>query len=187
MTDWILELLRKADLVDSTNDKIVLLGLRRISGAVTDIIFAMICSLIMGDFIVGILFEASYSILRIYAGGYHAKSEKVCKCLTYISTFVSIFIVFSVPFQGYLPHCLLVVWVAAILSNAPVENENKPLSQKERKIYLLYCIVISLVEIALYCLLVFLNMQLYARTVWMAVLLVMIGVIAECYKKRKCC
>lgn len=179
MTDKIIEVFRNAGLVNSENDKIILLGVRRIGGALTDLFIAMLWSLIWGDVFVGILFEVCYSVLRIYAGGYHASSERICKYLTYASTLISILIIFKAGIDGYVMHCLVAALVCLIVWNAPVENKNKPLSEKEKKIYKRYCIVISFIEMGLYLIFILINMTVYARTVCIAILLVAIGVIVE--------
>ena len=87
MTNKIMKLLRNEGFVNEHNDQILLLGVHKICGALTDLLAAIIWSLVLGDVFVGILFEMSYSLLRIYTGGYHASSERVCKILTYSSTF----------------------------------------------------------------------------------------------------
>ena len=180
MINKVIELLRNAGLVDSTNDKIILLGLRRIFAALTDLFIAMVWAMILGDLFVGILFEVCYSVLRIYVGGFHAKDEKTCKYLTYTSTLVCVFVVFTWSLNDiYTMHCLVIGLVAVILFNAPIENENKPLAKNEKKIYYLYCIGISIAELVVYFLFVQNEMVLYARTVCIAILLVVVGVLGE--------
>lgn len=177
MTDTIIKIFRNAGFVNPANEQIILLGVRRICGALKDLLIAMLWSFTLGDIFVGILFEACYSLLRIYAGGYHASSEKLCKYLTYASTFICILIIFIIPLKGYPLHCLIVCLVVLIVFNTPVENENKPLNKKEKKIYHGYCMAILLVETVLYFLFVLLDMALYSKTVCIAILLVVIGVI----------
>lgn len=177
MTNKIIELFRNAGLINSENDQIVLLGVRRICGALTDLVIATTWSLILGDIFVGILFEICYSILRIYAGGYHASSARVCKWLTYTSTLTSILIVFKVDISGFILHSLVVLFVCLIGFNAPVENENKPLNGTEKKVYKRQCIAISLGEIGLYTFFEIMGLTVYARTVCIAIVMVAIGVI----------
>lgn len=182
MTSKIIELFKNAGLINSENDQIVLLGVRRICGALMDLFIATVWSLVLGDIFVGILFEICYSVLRIYAGGYHASSVRMCKRLTYTSTLISILIVFMVDINGILVHCLVALFICLIGFNAPVENVNKPLNKIEKKVYKRNCIVISSVEIGLYIFFEIMEFAIYARTVCMAIVLVAIGVIIE---KRK--
>lgn len=183
MTNIIVELFKNAGLVNSENDQIVLLGVRRICGALTDICIATVWSLILGDIFVGLLFEISYSVLRIYAGGYHASSAKMCKWLTYISTFICILIIFMVNVDGIILHSLVAFFICLIGVNAPVENENKPLSKMEKKVYKRKCIAISLGELGLYAFFTVMELAIYARTVCVAIIMVAIGVIFGRQKK----
>lgn len=177
MTNIIIELFKNAGLINSENDQIVLLGVRRICGAVTDLIIATVWSLILGDIFVGLLFEISYSILRIYAGGYHASSAKMCKWLTYISTLICILIIFMVNVDGIILHSLVAFFICLIGVNAPIENENKPLSKMEKKVYKRKCIAISLGELGLYAFFTVMELAVYARTLCIAIIMVAIGVI----------
>lgn len=180
MTNKIMDLLREAGLVNSSNDKIIFLGVRRMLAALTDLLVAILWAMILGDFFVGILFEVCYSVLRIYVGGFHTKDEKRCKYLTYTSTLISVLVVFVWPFNNiFFMHFLIVGLIAVILSNAPIENENKPLSRNEKKIYYLYCVGICIAELVIYFLLIYKDMILYGRTVCVAVLLVVVGVLSE--------
>lgn len=183
MTNKIIEMFRNAGLINSENDQIVLLGVRRICGALTDLFIAAAWSLMLGNIFVGILFEICYSILRIYAGGYHASSARVCKWLTYTSTLTSILIVFKVDISGVILHSLVVLFVCLIGFNAPVENENKPLNELEKKVYKRKCIAISLGEIGLYTFFEIMGLVVYARTVCIAIIMVAIGVIFGKHKQ----
>lgn len=69
--------------VNESNDKIIELGLQRMKSTFTSIAFSAIVSWLMGDVIVGLLFELTYIPIRIYAGGYHASSKRRCECLSY--------------------------------------------------------------------------------------------------------
>ena len=177
MTNKMIELFRNAGLVNSENDQIILLGVRRICGVLTDLVIAMLWSLVLGDIVVGVLFEICYSVLRIYAGGYHASSERMCKWLTYTSTLISILMVFVMDMNRTVMHCLLAVFLCLIGLNVPIENENKPLGKREKRVYQRYCIVISIFETGFYFLFISMDMTIYARTVWIAILLVVIGII----------
>lgn len=178
MITKVVDILRRADLVDSTNDQIIEFGLRRFENTVFDFLFTIICAALLGNFVVGILFEISYVVLRVFAGGYHASSEKICKYLTYVSTIGSMAVIFLLPIDSYLIHFLICVCVCVILFCAPAESENKPLSTCERKVYYRYCVYIILLECILYCLFICTDLILYAKTICVSVMLVAIGVLA---------
>lgn len=184
MISKIVEVFRKAGLVDDSNDRIITVGLQRLISTVMDFLFAMVCSLIMGNIFVGIFFEICYGALRIYAGGYHASNEKVCKYLTYISTLGSILIIFLVPFKENIMHWIMLISIGMIVFLAPMESENKPLSKTEKKIYYMHCIGIAVVEVILYTIFIYFKISLYANTILISILLVVIGMLFGKIKKN---
>lgn len=184
MTNKIIAILQNAGLVNQDNDKIILLGVRRISAALLDIFIAMVWSFVLGDIVVGIFFELFYCVLRIYAGGYHASSERMCKFLTYTSTLAGILIIFVCNINKIFMHAVLVLLVCFVITNAPIENENKRLNKTEKKVYWKYCLVILITEIGLYTLFVLFQKIIYARAIWVAILLVTMGMIGEKIKSH---
>lgn len=170
--------------VDESNDKIVSLGLRRLGNTLMDFLFSLVCALFMGKVSVGIVFEIFYAAIRVYAGGYHASSEKICKYLTYCSTLVSMLIIFYLPIKIDIIHIILIICLVVIAVIAPVENENKPLNRKERKVYYQKCIGIAILEVLFYFLMVYIKNFLYARAICMAMVLVVTGLIVEIIRKR---
>lgn len=69
MTRRILEWLYRLGYVNESNDKIIELGLHRMKSTFISVVFSLIVSWLMGDIIVGLLFELTYIPIRIYAGG----------------------------------------------------------------------------------------------------------------------
>ncbi len=184
MTNKIIELFQNAGLVNSDNNQIVLLGVKKLCAMLTDLLIAILWSLVLGDILVGIFFEACYSFLRIYAGGYHAANVRMCKYLTYATTLVSILMVFVIDADEAFVHCVVILSIITVVVLAPVEHKNKPLNRTEKKVYRLYCLVIAFVEMGLYILLSIMDLHRYARTICAAIVLVVIGELVEKGKQR---
>lgn len=75
MKNKLFKQLRQMNLMNDNNGKILETGLERLKSNILIFLFVLIVSTYMGNIVIGILFEINYSILRIYAGGYHAKHE----------------------------------------------------------------------------------------------------------------
>ena len=135
MINRVVELLKQEGLVNDGNDQIVKTGLQKLAHIISDIIFTVVCSCFLGDIVAGLVYGTGYGILRIYAGGYHAKSKMVCTVLTYLSILVSLLAIFYVPYNRYIIYFLLAVCICVIVCAAPVESENKPLSMLEKRIF----------------------------------------------------
>lgn len=178
MINKIVELLKQEKLVDITNEQIIMVGLQKLGNTVIDFFFAIFCAGVLGDIVVGIFFELGYRILRIYAGGYHAKDKKVCTWLTYVSTLFSIAIAFLVPVNWFVICFLLIILISIIAWIAPVESVNKPLNNMERKVFYRYCMGITLMEALLCCAFIYFDLELYAGTISISMLLVVIGLLA---------
>lgn len=165
------------DLINEHNVRIVLLGVRKMCGMMVDLIIAGVWSLLLGDILVGILYEVSSSLLRIFTGGYHATSIRMCKILTYSVTFVSVWSVFYINLSQTLGHFILMVCLGVVLFVAPVEHTNKPLSTVERQIYHNRSVLIVVIEILAYVLFFGVGAYLYAKTICVSMLLVSVGII----------
>lgn len=176
--------LREQGFVDDTNDKIISVGLQRLKSLLIDIIFSLLLGFLLGDPWAGLLFELSYSIIRIYAGGYHASTERICMWLTYISTFLCIVLIFYSPIVPSIMHLLIGLSVMMLIIFSPVENANKPLGKREKKVYRQKCLFLTLLEIILYILFVYNNALLYARAISFALAMVALGQVADFIQRR---
>ncbi|HBI60898.1 MAG TPA: hypothetical protein DDY31_06760 [Lachnospiraceae bacterium] len=175
MINRVVELLKQEGFVNDENDQIVMAGLQKMMHIVLDIIFTVLCSWSLGDIMAGLVYGTAYGILRVYAGGYHAKSKTVCTILTYLSIIVSLTAIFYVPYHRHIIYFLLAICIGVIVCTAPVESVNKPLSKLEKKMFYRYCIGILLAEVLLCCIFVRLGFSLYAKAVSVAILQVVIG------------
>lgn len=92
--DIIFKTLDQAGYITTSNDKIVKNGIKRVIHLLEDFSFVIVISVVFGKLEAGILMEFLFFLLRIYAGGYHAKDEVNCKILTYGSIVGGIFCVF---------------------------------------------------------------------------------------------
>lgn len=179
-----MEIFTRLDLVNETNDKIVITGLERLKCTMVDVLIAVLCSAYLGHILVGIIFELSYISVRIYVGGFHAPSESICKYLTYISTILSIVLVFITYFDLEIMNILMAINCCIIILMAPVESSNKPLNQKEHKVFYYKSIVYTLLNVTLYFVLLCLKQVILARTIVIALGLVVVGILLELIRKQ---
>ncbi len=79
-----------------------------------------------------VIFFMAFSMIRRYAGGYHADSQKRC----YVISFVILLISFGLIKMGYFSH-IYIQGIATLLicALAPVENANHRLEECEKKRY----------------------------------------------------
>ena len=84
-----------------------------------------------------IMFYIMFSMLRSYAGGFHASKESVCTCCTTASLFLSILSIGYMERIGnsIIPFSILAVCGAAVYLLAPLVSEDKPLTRTELVLY----------------------------------------------------
>lgn len=180
----LLSILQTQGFVDASNDKIVELGLERLKTILLDVLFSLIVSFLFGNLVVGIIFELSYCILRVYAGGYHAPTKLICIWSSYISMFLFLILIFFLPLEGIAMHMLLCAAMLSIILFSPVESKNKPLSNREKQVYRRNSLLIATAELAVYLVLFYHNTVLYAKTICLAMCLVAIGQLADVIQKK---
>lgn len=96
-----------------------------------------------------IIFTIGYIPLRIYAGGYHAKTPFRCWCLSNIILAVSLVIVQNAEKCYIVFGILSLISVVVLIILMPVEDLHKHLDQNDRKKYKKCGIAILAVEICL--------------------------------------
>lgn len=84
-----------------------------------------------------IAFISAFSTLRMQAGGVHLKSFWQCFIVTNIIIFSCIFLTKILPINHTLIYqiIILVISIILVLVFAPVDTENKPLNELEKKSY----------------------------------------------------
>lgn len=152
---------------------------------ILDTIFNIITFLIIGILFKmpfeTIVFTLGYIPLRIYAGGYHAKTPFRCWCLSNIILAVSLVLVQNAE-NFYIAFCILsLIAVMVLIILMPVEDLHKPLDQNDRKKYKKRGITILVVEICLSIVLVLLHyiqISIVLNSIWVLLsVMLILGVI----------
>lgn len=175
MIKRILDWLYVQGYVNESNDKIIELGLQRIKSTFVSITFSVVISWLMGDMIVGLVFELTYIPIRIYAGGYHASSKRRCECLSYGSLLLYMILIFYVPLKIEIMHLLLLFSSVIIFLFSPIESPNKKLNSVEKKVFRCKSIVYLGIAVFTYVLMMKIGKGLYPKTVMCSMGMVAIG------------
>lgn len=134
-----------------------------------------------------ILFYFSFMLLRTYAGGVHAKTEMACTILTTFSLCASILAIKNMKDSnsGCVALIILVIGGICVLLLSPLDSEEKPLSDQERKKYKRVCFLLVSLN-------VFISLSFPVNTIYyslacamgLAAILLVIGKIRELLRKR---
>ena len=144
------------DVIKNEDEEVYEYGLQLLLSTVFNGIIALILAIISGTVLQCIYYLAVFVLLRKSAGGFHAKTHFGCCCI--LAVVLSLFIIFIkfVPNEvyGIVAAIAAAVSVAIILMFAPLEHENKPISDKDksrlRKISIIYAILFALLVFALF-------------------------------------
>lgn len=171
--------------VNKSNESIVDFGIKRLYGFVVDLAWVLTVSFAFKNVLAGLLYYLGYSFLRIYAGGYHAKTEKMCYILSYLSLALSLFLLFicRIPEKIILDGAIFCYLLILLFS--PFEHKNRPLSKKEFKIFRLRVYLISTIEIVLFMIFIYTDLKIYAKSIFVALFFVASTLLAAIYEKTK--
>ncbi len=110
-------------------------GLEVFLSLVTKIVLLTIIAYIFNVMVEMFIFATTFFILRINAGGYHAKTFLGCFITTVIFTFVTINVLSNILVPFYLTLIVLAISDILIFLYAPVDTPNKRSTPKEYSIY----------------------------------------------------
>ncbi|MFZ7120464.1 MAG: accessory gene regulator B family protein [Eubacteriaceae bacterium] len=103
---------------------------------VTDFFIISIIGIVTGYFLELLFFTLGFTPLKIYAGGYHAKTPIGCILLYLCFAFVLIYLttlIINFAFLWVILVVLQVISIGILYKYAPVESKNKPLSDWQVK------------------------------------------------------
>lgn len=181
----ILSYLRTIGCVDDSNEQIIAYGLKRLINTTVDFIFCLVFAGILGDILVGVIFEIAYYLLRIYAGGYHAPTPRACLYLSYFSAIAALLYIFLVPVPAAFSISLTIVSALIVIVMSPMESPNKPLYPEERIYYRKKCIVITIIELLVFSILLYVRCFLYTKALSVSLFMVAIGQVGDLLARKK--
>lgn len=114
-----------------------------------NLLTAFIVGFVFGMILQSIVFMISYIPLRSYAGGFHASTPWRCYG---ISLFIIAAVLSWLKFVPFLSiGCIVPIIIGSILCFvlAPVEDKNKPLDEKEQRVFKKRAYLILIIEICI--------------------------------------
>lgn len=137
LSSCIVRLLIRNNVISGDEFDIYQYGFEIFISSIITFSITIICGLIFHCMFAVLIYFCIFVILRTVCGGYHAKTYFRCN-LTFALTTASILLVYKfVLIEQFtkLHYCCIIISVIVIVFYAPVENPNKPLSLKQKKIY----------------------------------------------------
>lgn len=144
------------EVIKSEDEEVYEYGLQLLLSTVFNGIIALILAIISGTILQCICYLAVFVLLRKSAGGFHAKTHFGCCCI--LAVVLSLFIMFIkfVPNEAYgiVATIAVAFSVVIILIFAPLEHENKPISDRDKnrlgKISVIYAVLFTILVFVLF-------------------------------------
>lgn len=159
-------------------------GVEQICNIILNILTTVIIGALYGMIPEILIFMFAYIPLRIYAGGFHAKTPFRC----YLCSVAITVIILSVMKFIEIPYfiCIIVAITSSIviLKEAPIEDKNKPLDSVEKVVFRKRALCIWLAEIILLLLFSILKLVLFVVPISLSMLLEGVLVILGIIKNR---
>lgn len=154
----------------SVEDKpIFIYGLRQGGYIFLNLTISIVIGLILGMVSQCIIFLIAYIPLRIYAGGYHAKTQSLCNILSIIVLIIALLFINFTNFNFYIYFIITFLSILIILLLGPVENVNKPLHKIEITVYKKKIKLILFMEISLTLIFKVLNITQISKSIVVAI------------------
>jgi accessory gene regulator B len=120
-------------LTEEEKYEIIKYGKKRFRVSALFLLYIVFTGFVLGVLFEGLLFWLSFCLMRRYAGGYHANTQRKC-CVISAGVIILVFL-----FLKYIQVDILVVGLLqgigyiAIVLTAPVDNKNRILNNAEKK------------------------------------------------------
>ena len=162
-------------------------GIEITISSMLNVTLVLLCSLILGNVLAGLLYLFIFIFLRSFTGGYHATTYFRCNLtivLTFIITFFAYYVISGCQFSIYICGTLTAVSFIPIVLFSPVPNKHKQLGDKQRKnSYILSIIIasaLSVIGLALMALGISFGAMIITTVAMISVL-----IIVEIFMKRR--
>lgn len=133
--EYVVNYMIRNNIIEVAEKEIHAYGINLLIGFVKSVVTAFFIGVLFQAIWESILFTAAYIPLRRFAGGFHAKTEK--RCYLY-STLLIICVILFIQYISFTKIAMILFLGFAnitIFARSPMESENKPLSQLEKRIF----------------------------------------------------
>lgn len=173
----------KEKIIDKDQRDIYEYGIELCISSIIGIVIVLIVGLVSCKLIECIVFYIVFCFMRLFCGGFHAKTHLLCKIsFTFILCLVLLldWLLYEIPNYYWVIMCFYCFII--VCSLAPIDNPNKRLSEEEKKKNKIISIIEILIWFALICLMYYFNINLYhivALTLFFVATLMLLGKFTE--------
>lgn len=135
ITDSIVQFMLKHGIIEAEDAEIYQFGFNQLIFISINLITTVIIGIVFSMLFESIIFLVSYMVVRVYAGGYHAKTQFRCYIISSLFIVLALIGVKYIIWEGFANIIAITIAAIIIFKLSPVETKNKPLDEIETKIY----------------------------------------------------
>lgn len=135
VSEKVVSLMVENEIISSEDKEIYIYGLKQGFILLINIISTLFVGFVFNQSLETIFFLVTYIPLRIYAGGYHARTQLRCYISSIVLIIAVLLVIKYIPWTNFA--CLMISTISALIIFilSPVEDMNKPLDAAELKMY----------------------------------------------------
>ncbi|MGN0622261.1 MAG: accessory gene regulator ArgB-like protein [Porcipelethomonas sp.] len=160
--------MEKQHMIQAERRSIYQYGINQMLSMLLNIITILALGLIFHMSAEAIVFTCAYIPVRIYAGGFHARTPFRCWILSALMLLAVLIFIKYVDISVYIYDMPAFIGAVLILIFSPVEDKNKPLDEKEKTVYKRRCIFALAFELLVVVLLRFFQINSVSACIEMA-------------------
>lgn len=152
----ITEFLIRHKAIDSGQAEVYQYGFEIIISSVFTCVISVILGLVFRCLFASLLYLGMFIILRSVCGGYHAKTYWQCNLIFAIVTTLVLTIFKFILVEQFMELHYICISLAIIITvvYAPIENENKPLSKKQKGYFRILSVIMVVLLALISCILI---------------------------------
>lgn len=183
LSNKITNFLYKKEVISQEQKEVYIYGFTVLFLNILDILIILALGILIERYLDTIVFLIVFGITRQYTGGYHAKTVSKCLVVYMLIYLVIMFLSSSniILVNGAMFQILLcIVYIIAVIIYAPIQNDNKVISNVERKKYKIISVVsaicISTISVIVYgifpTMAITISLTLFAVTILMILVVI---------------
>lgn len=135
ITDLIVQFMLKHGIIEAEDAEIYQFGFNQLIFISINLITTVVIGIVFSMLFESVIFLVSYMVVRVYAGGYHAKTQFRCYIISSLFIVLALIGVKYIIWEGFVNIIAITIAAIIIFKLSPVETKNKPLDEIETKIY----------------------------------------------------
>lgn len=189
ISDNILKYLIKSEVIDDSKEcsDYYRYGLEITISSILNIVLILLVGIISNNFFESVTFLICFIPLRQFTGGYHADTYLKCN-LSFMLLFSVLLLIYNITFQFisfYAEFAMLVLSMIIFITECPVENKNKPLTDKQKKKNNHLAVILGLFYGVIGVILKVLSYSIGVIFIYTLVLISLLIIVAKLQKIRK--